>query len=112
MWTVFLTKDGDAEPELTARLGVRRAIADKLTISLPGAVAPLRLDQPDAGGTLHIIPSRSKIAVAVDWRFATFQLVPTVQGAVIEELADRLLIEVDADTVVIQRDGGPLLSPD
>ena len=112
MWTIFLTRDGDAEPELTARLGVKRGIADKLTISLPGAVTPLRLIHPDVGGTLHIIPSRSTIAVAVDWRFATFQLVPTVQGAVIEELADRLLIEVDADTIVIQRDGGPLLSPD
>jgi len=112
MWTILLTKDGDAEPELTARFGVKHGIADKLTISLPGAVTPLRLIHPDVGGTLHIIPSRSKIAVAVDWRFATFQLVPTVQGAVIEELADRLLIEVDADTVVIQRDGGPLLSPD
>ena len=111
-WSIFLKSGGDAEPEQTAKLGVRRGTAEQATISLPGAVSPLRLAHPDVGGTLHIIPSRSTIAVAVDWRFDTFQLVPSVQGAVIVELADGVVIAIDAETVIIRRDSGPMLSPD
>lgn len=112
VWTVILKRESAAAPETEVKLAVSRGAHEQVAVPLPGAEAPIRLVDPEIGSTLHVAASRTPTGVGVDRRFVTFRLVPAVQGAVIEALADGLVVGAEGGAIVIRRHGGLLLSGD
>lgn len=110
VWTVVLKRDGAAAPDTEVKLAVSRGAHEQVAVPLPGAEAPIRFVDPEIGSTLHVVPSRAPTGVGGDRRFVTFRLVPAVQGAVIEALADGLVVGAEGGAIVIRRNGGLLLS--
>jgi len=110
VWTVVLKRESAPARETEVKLAVSRGAHEQVAVPLPGAEAPIRLVDPEIGSTLHVVSSRAPAGVGGERRFVTFRLVPAVQGAVIEALADGLVVAVEGGAIVIRRKGGLLLS--
>ena len=109
-WTVILKRGNGVLPMPDAKLAIARGSAERVTVPLAGAEAPIRVVAPELGSALHVIPSRARAAVGAERAFVTFRLVPAVQGGVVEALADGLIVEAEDGAIVIRRSGGLFIS--
>lgn len=71
----------------------------------------ITITDPAVGSTLFILPLRAPgLGVERERRFPTFRLLPSVQGIVVEPMADGLTVAVRGDTVEITNPHGLFVS--
>lgn len=110
VWTTVLKRDTAPVTLPEVKLAISRGTAEQVAVPLSGAEAPIRVTVPEIGSTLFIVPSRAAAAVAGARDFVTFRLVPAVQGALIEAVADGIGVETERAAITVRRSGGLLLS--
>ena len=110
VWTVSLKRENEVPPLPEAKLALSPSNAEQAVVPLPGAEVPARLVIPEIGSTVHVIPSRALIASQGKRAFVTFRLLPAIQGAAIEALADGVTVDAEGGAILIRRSGGLMLS--
>lgn len=81
------------------------------TFHVRQASTPLRLDEPDFGGALYIIPvGELGRGIAAPPQIVDFAALPSVQGLVIRPFSGDLTLRVGDDAVEVSRPGGVRLS--
>jgi hypothetical protein len=110
VWTVVMKRDTTPVTPPDVKLAISRGSAEQVALPLSSAEAPIRITAPEIGTTLFIVPSRTAAAVAGERNFVTFRIVPAVQGALIEAVADGIGVATESAAIMIRRSGGLLLS--
>ena len=105
-----MKRDGGVVTLPDVRIAVSRGNAEQAAVPLTGAEAPIKIVDPEIGSTLYVVPSRAFVGLGGERGFVTFRLVPAVQGAVVEALADGLTVSAEGGAVILRRAGGLLLS--
>ena len=92
------------------KVAISRGDSKQAAVPLAGAEAPIKVVDPEVGGTLFIVPSRAVAALAGERTFVTFRIVSALQGVVVEALADGVTVGIEGAAITIRRVGGLLLS--
>ena len=92
------------------KFAISRGDSEQAAVPLAGAEAPIKVVDPEVGGTLFIVPSRAVAALAGERTFVTFRIVSALQGGVVEALADGVTVGIEGAAITIRRVGGLLLA--
>ncbi len=111
-WSVTI---GDAVAEPTRPLGIARNMTGpsraSVTIPFEDPRGLHRLTDPEIGDTLYVItalgPSRGFLR---NQDFIEFRALASMQGVIVQPLADDVVAELSADKIVVGRPGGLTLS--
>ena len=110
VWTLVLKRDSAVVHMPDIKVAISRGDSEQAAVPLAGAEAPIKVVDPEVGGTLFIVPSRAVAALAGERTFVTFRIVSALQGGVVEALADGVTVGIEGAAITIRRVGGLLLS--
>jgi hypothetical protein len=82
----------------------------RLRVQLTGAAQAIRIDDPDAGDRLLVVPARPGMGVQVMRRFVELETLPSTAGVAIIPHADDLSLSVADGMIEVSRPTGLLLS--
>ncbi|WP_368744846.1 tetratricopeptide repeat protein [Desertibaculum subflavum] len=79
----------------------------RVIVGTAAAAPPLRLRDPEIGDEVDVVPiGRAPIGMSIPREYPQFELLPTVQGIVVQPKADGVAVEVTPEAVAIRADRG------
>jgi len=111
-WLIALSKEPGKVHQaigIEAQSGV--AGGGRVLLKAPGGVGPIVIKDPSVGDILHVVLVRKLgFGVASGRRYVKFRLLPTLQGVVVEPVADGVVVRAGPAAVTVSGTGGLGLS--